>query len=139
MNRTCALLTTTVTIALLSACASQDRAATQDTKQAVRDFIEVRELAETDNIRTSSRDRWDEIDQNFLLYEAKKGVFLIEFVRRCHELDEYPVVADERKSGNTMSAGFDTLRGCRIAKIYPLAAGEAAELRAIGESPGSRN
>jgi hypothetical protein len=135
MNRTLALFV----LALLSACAAQDRAVTQDTKQAVIDFIEVRELAETDKIRISSRDKWDKIDQNFLLYEAKKEVFLIEFARRCHELDEYPVIPDERKTGSSMHAGFDTLRGCRIAKIFPLSEGEIAELKAIGESPGSRN
>lgn len=135
MTRTYALFA----IVLLSACASQDPAVTQDTKQAVRDFIEVRELAETDKIRTSGRDKWHDIDQNFLVYEANKEAFLIEFIRRCRELDEYPVVPDVRKSGNAIYAGFDTLRGCRIAKIYPLTEGEVAELKFIGESPGSRN
>ena len=135
MNKTIALFA----IALLSACASQERATTQDTEQAVRDFIDVRELAETDDMRTSNRDRWDAIDQNFIIYEANKEVYLIEYVRRCHELDEFPVVPDARQSGNLVRARFDTLRGCRIAKMFPLTEGEVAELKAIGESPGSRN
>jgi hypothetical protein len=135
MNKTIALFA----IALLSACASQERATTQDTEQAVRDFIDVRELAETDDMRTSNRDRWDAIDQNFIIYEANKETYLIEFVRRCHELDEFPVVPDSRQSGNLVRARFDTLRGCRIAKMFPLTEGEVAELKAIGESPGSRN
>jgi hypothetical protein len=135
MNKTIALFA----VALLSACASQERATTQDTEQAVRDFIDVRELAETDDMRTSNRDRWDAIDQNFIIYEANKETYLIEFVRRCHELDELPVVPDSRHSGNLVRARFDTLRGCRIAKMFPLTEGEVAELKAIGESPGSRN
>jgi hypothetical protein len=123
----------------LCACAAQDPVVTQDPKQAVLDLIEVQELVETDQIKTSNKDHWDQIDQNFLLYEANKKVYLIEFARRCYELDEYPVVADIRKGGNAMHAGFDTLRGCRIARIFALTEGEAAELKAIGESPGSRN
>lgn len=135
MNKSSALYA----ITLLSACAAQEPATTQDTRQAVRDFIEVRELAETDTVRTSGRDEFDAIDQNFVIYEASKQAYLIEFVRRCYELDEYPILPDARDSANTMNAGFDTLRGCRIAKIFPLTEGEVEELRSIGESPGSRN
>jgi hypothetical protein len=126
-------------LATLTACATQEDATTQDIEQAVRDFIAVRELVEAREIRTSNNDHWEEIDQNFIIYEARRDVFLIEFMRRCHELNEYPVVADERKSGNVLRSRFDTLRGCNIASIYPLTEGEVAELSAIGESPGSRN
>ncbi len=126
-------------LVLLSACATQDDQVTQDVEQAVRDFIEVRELPEADEMRTSNSDNWDQIDQNFILYEARRKVYLIEFMRRCYELDQYPVVPDQRRSANTVSARFDTIRGCLIAKIFPLTEGEVEELRAIGESPGSRN
>jgi hypothetical protein len=135
MNKNIALFA----IVLLSACAAQDRAPTQDTEQAVRDFIDVRELAEADQMRSSNRDSWHKIDQNFIIYEASKETYLLEFVRRCYELDQYPVVPDERKSGNLIRARFDTVRGCRIAKLFPLTEADAAELKAIGESPGSRN
>jgi hypothetical protein len=128
-----------IIIMMLSACASQDEATTKDTEQAVRDFIKVRELAEAEQMRTSSNDRWDEIDANFVIYETRREVFLLEFTRACHELDETRVVADQRNFGNTVRAKFDTLRGCRIAKLYPLTEDEVAELEAIGESPGSRN
>ena len=123
----------------LTACAAQEEATTQDTEQAVRDFIAVRELAETREMRTSNSDHWEEIDENFIIYTARREAFLVEFTRRCYELNQYPVVADERKSANVISARFDTLRGCTIARIYPLTEGEVAELLAIGESPGSRN
>ena len=135
MNKNIGLLA----IALLSACAAQDETPTQDTEQAVRDFIDVRELAEADTMRTSNRDGWQKIDQNFIIYETSKETYLLEFVRSCLELDQYPVVPDERRSGNLVRARYDTVRGCRIAKLFPVTEGEVAELKAIGESPGSRN
>ena len=124
--------------ATLSACASQEDGPTQDTEQAVRDFIEVRQLAEADKIRTASKDHWNEIDQNFIIYKKRNDAYLIEFVRRCVELDQYPIVPDERR-GNEIRARFETIRGCRIAKRFPLSEGELTELEAIGESTGSRN
>lgn len=127
-----------VLASIVVACASQEEQVTQDTEQAVRDFIDVRELAETDRIRTANTDSWDEIDQNFIIYKKRKEAFLVEFARRCYELDEYPVVADVRH-GNEINARFDTIRGCRIARIFPLTEGELEELQDIGESPGSRN
>lgn len=131
--------TTLLVLATLAACAAQEEVTTQDTEQAVRDFIAVRQLAETDQIRTANDDSWNEIDKRFVLYETRKGVFLMEFTHRCNELNEIPVVPDARHSGNTVRARFDTLRGCRIAKIFPLTEGEVAELSNIGASPGSRN
>ena len=91
------------------------------------------------HIRTANNDHWEEIDENFIIYTARRSAFLIEFMRRCHELNEHPVVADKRDSGNVVRARFDTLRGCHIARIFPLTEDEVAELSAIGESPGSRN
>ena len=76
---------------LLSACVTQEELDTQDVEQAVRDFVEVRELPEANDMRTSNSDSWDQIDQNFILYEARKKFYLIEFTRRCYELDQYPV------------------------------------------------
>ena len=126
-------------LAALAACATQEEAITQDTEQAIRDFISVRALAETDQVRTANDDSWTELDKKFVLYEARNAVFLFEFTRRCNELNEIPVVPDARHSGNTVRARFDTLRGCRIARIFPLTEGEVAELANIGASPGSRN
>jgi len=129
---------TVLTTLMLAACASQEEQVTQDTAQAVRDFIAVRGLPETDKIRTDGNDRWKKIDLYFVIYEKRKEAFLIEFTRRCHELDTTPVVADVRH-GNEIQARFDTLRGCRIAKLYVLNEAEVIELQDIGESPGSRN
>lgn len=128
-----------VTAALLSACAAQKDTVSRDTEQAVRDLIEVHQLKETPKIRTANGDGWTRIDPKFIIYNTRDGAYLLEFQRRCDELDSRHVVPDERWSPNAMHAGFETLRGCHIAKLYPLTEEEAAELAAIGESPGSRN
>jgi hypothetical protein len=61
-------------------------------------------------------------------------------VRRCHELkDNTRITPDKRWDTNIVRAKFDTIRGCRIAAIYALDEAEAAELKNIGEAPGSRN
>jgi hypothetical protein len=126
-------------LAILAGCASSGETVTQDTEQAVRDFIAVRELATTERIRTANDDQWQDIDENFILYLTRHEAYLVEFAWRCRELHQYPVVPDMRDSSNTIRAKFDTLRGCRIAKIYSLTETEVTELRDIGESPGSRN
>lgn len=126
-------------IVVLAGCAASNETVTQNTEQAVRDFIAVRELPTTDRIRSANDDQWQDLDQNFVLYLTRREAYLFEFTRRCRELHKYPVVPDTRDSSNTIRAKFDTLRGCRIEKIYSLTEAEVAELREIGESPGSRN
>ncbi len=129
--------------ALLTACATQDEAAeksTQDTTQAVRDYIEVRGLPEADKISTSSSDHWTALDDRFLLYEGRRETHLVEFNRRCWELDDNSrIVADVRRDANAIRSRFDTIRGCRIHRIYALRDDEVAELESIGEAVGSRN
>lgn len=129
--------------AFVAGCAAQDdkqKASTQDVTQAVTDFIEVRELESLDSLRSGSNDRWYAINDRFLVYKGRRDEYLVEFVRRCHELnDNTRVTADKRWDTNIVRARFDTIRGCRIAKIYALDEAEAAELKNIGEAPGSRN
>jgi len=136
-------ITLLMAIATLAACATQDEQAeqsTQDTAQAVRDFIEVRGLEELPKLRSSGQDGWTSIEDEFLIYEGRREVYLVQFYRRCYELsDNTRIVADQRWDGNVVHARSDTIRGCRIEKIYALTEAEAAELEQIGETPGSRN
>ena len=124
---------------LLAACAAHDEIVTQDKEQAIRDFIAVRQLAELNDISTAITDNYEELEAHFVLYKTRRATYLFEFARACHELNEYPVVADERWDSNSIRARADTLRGCRISAIYALSESDVAELQAIGESPGSRN
>ena len=124
----------------LAACAAQEeQPSTQDMTQAVRDFIEVRQLQELDSLHSGSNDSWQQLgdDERFILYEGRRETYLVEFVRRCYELnDNTRIMADKRWDSNLIRARFDTLRGCRIAKIYALSEAELAELENIGDAPG---
>ena len=137
------LIALLIVSAALAACASQEDNAepsTQDTAQAVRDFIEVRKLEELNKLNSSGGDKWTSIKDEFLIYEGRRETYLVEFYRRCYELsDNTRIVADKRWELNTIRARSDTIRGCRIEKIYALTEAEAAELENIGEAPGSRN
>ena len=136
----------------LAACASQDEQAeestqdeqaeesTQDVSQAVRDFVELRGLEELDALRSGTNDGWQQLDDRFIIYSGRRETYLVEFARRCHELnDNTRITPDKRWDTNTVRAKFDTIRGCRIGKIYGLTEAEVAELENIGEAPGSRN
>ncbi|MDJ0812457.1 MAG: DUF6491 family protein [Woeseiaceae bacterium] len=136
-------LFTLLGIVVLAGCAGQDETddpSTQDIGQAVRDFIELRELEELDALKSGTRDGWTQIDETFILYTGRRDTYLVEFARRCYELNDHTrITPDERWDANLVRARFDTIRGCRIAKIYALTEGEVAELENIGEAPGSRN
>jgi hypothetical protein len=131
------------TFVLLAGCAGQeetDDPSTQDIGQAVRDFIELRELEELDALRSGTNDGWSVLDETFILYSGRKDTYLVEFARRCWELQDHTrITPDQRWDSSTIRARFDTIRGCRIGKIYALTDAEVAELENIGEAPGSRN
>ncbi len=132
-----------VLTAAIAACAGQDSKEPTEAElavQAVRDLIEVRELQEVDEIRTSGRDSWQSIENWFLIYKTRRNDYLVEFNRRCWELDDNSrIIPDERWDSNTIRARFETIRGCRIGKIYALNEEDVVELENIGEAPGERN
>ena len=128
----------------LCACASQEGSQKETSErvqnQAVIDFIEVRGLQEVDRIRSSERDTWDTITMTYSIYKTRRHRYLMEFARPCYELrDIREVTPDIRANPNVVRAKFDTLRGCRIARLFPLTPEEADELENIGEAPGNRN
>ena len=125
----------------LAACAAERaKQFEKEENQAVMDFIEVRGLQELDKLATSGRDGWEEITLSFLIYKSRREQYLLEFSRPCYELrDKTRVTPDVRADPNYIRARFDTLRGCRIHRIYAITDAEAEELSDIGEAPGSRN
>ena len=125
---------------LLSACATQDGRPVDAEEQAIRDFIAVRNLEELERMRSDAGDGWDRIAGKFIIFRSRRNQYLVEFTRRCKELEDYSrIIADQRRDGGYIYARFETLRGCRIAKIYALTEAEEAELEQLGETPGSRN
>ncbi len=135
MNR---LILTAVAI-LLSGCATQEKAVTQDEEQAIRDYILVRGLEEVDRMRSSNSDSWDELDEHFVIYDTRRNIYLVEFNRACHELNENRVTPDLRREANTIRARSDTIRGCQVDNIFALTEADVAELKSLGELPKSRN
>jgi len=133
--------------ALIAACAPAD----VRQEQAVRDFIAVGELEERYKIRTGKQDRLSAINDKFTIYQARRGVFLVEFRRRCHELTRSGVSffdqhtgmlssqVDVRRDHNNLRAGQDTIRGCRIHQIYALAEGQEQELKELAAALEDRN
>ena len=124
--------------ALLAACAGTAEVP-QDT-QAIRDYVDVGELGEVDRIRTHGSDAWKPLTQHFAIYRGRDGQFLLEFTRICRELtDNTRITPDRRYDHNVMRRGIDTLRGCRIDKMYPLTEAQALELETLVKGAGDGN
>jgi len=137
-------ITLILVMMLLGACATQNSSqaprAEQTDNQAVIDFIAVRQLEEMDKIRSNERDGWDILTTTYIIYKSRRDRYLFEFARPCYELrDNTEVTADVRANARIIHAKFDTLRGCRIARIFVINMDEAEELKNIGEAPGNRN
>lgn len=136
-------LMTLFALAALVGCASQDEkdgAKEDPVTEAVLDFIEVRDLEEVDAISSGTNDGWRELNIEYLLYEGRRDTYLVEFARPCYELrDQTRITPDKRWDSSYIRARFDTIRGCRIARVFLLTEAEVAELENIGEAPGSRN
>ena len=108
--------------------------------QAVRDYLEVGELEDVEHIRTFSRDSMEYVSDYHILYKARTSEYLIEFKRICREFRENRTVApDRRYDYNRLRSNEDTIRGCKIGKIYPLTTAQAEELRNLGHAPGAGN
>ena len=127
-----------VSLMLVAACAGTPEIP-PDT-QAVRDYVAVGELQETDRIRTHGSDAWAPLTLHFAMYKARDGHFLLEFSRLCREMfDRTSVTPDRRYDHNVMRRGIDTLRGCRIDRMYPLTEAQKQEIEALVKSAGSGN
>ena len=127
-----------VSLTLAAACAGTPEIPPET--QAIRDYIEVGELQEVDRIRTHGSDGWAPVTMYFAMYKGRDGRFLLAFTRVCREMvDNTSITADRRYDHNVMRRGIDTLRGCRIDKMYPLTEAQAQEIEVLANSAGSGN
>lgn len=108
--------------------------------EAVRDYIVANELTEVDRIRSSYRQfNYTYLNDQYVLIPTQRGDYLIEFDRLCRDLrrtDFTYEMIDRRDDANTLRARFDTIRGCRIGKIYEITDGQREELAELGDAPG---
>jgi hypothetical protein len=125
-------------IALALAATSCATNSEDNLSQAIEDFIVVGELEEADQIRHRTTVHYEELNDRYLIAKTRHDEYLVKFVRRCVELrDNMKITPDVRYEANVIRSGFDTIRGCRIAEIYPINKGQSAELRSLGDAPGS--
>ena len=124
-----------VVLLLITACAATD--SRQD--EALRDFISVEALQEEDQIRTSTRDKREILNENFIIYKARTQDYLVEFQGGCYDLVNDNIVADVRFDANLIRSKFDTINGCGIGQIYPLDERQSAELIELAEATKYRN
>ena len=127
------LLFALVILVLQAGCAARKDPAVS---VAVEDFIAVAQLEELDKIRTRNDYSWEYLSERFIIVKTRDGEYLLRFQRRCRELYEVPVQPDIRFEPNLLRARFDTVRGCRIDKLYAIEPGQADELRQLGWAPG---
>jgi len=131
-----------VTTGLIACASQQDKppTSTQDTSQAVRDFVETRGLESVDLVKVSSTDSIKKISEVFILYKSRRGNYIMEFGYRCDALDDYKVITPDRRWDlKALRPRVDTIRGCRIVKIYGLTETELVELKNIGAAPGEHS
>ena len=122
-------------LTFLTACATTRQ---EEQITAVRDFIEVNELENTDSIRT----RYDRIDQQvlndrFVIVSIRKEQYLLEYPYPCRE-DPFTrrPRPDIRRDSTAIYAGSDTFRGCQISALYAITEDQAQELKNMGKAPG---
>ena len=127
-------LATVILLMLFAGCATSSET---EISNAVSDYIKAAELEERDGIRTMGNWSHHVISQRYATLETKKENFLVEFSRRCHELTQNEVTPDIRYDNNILRSRFDTIRGCRIGRIYAIDKGQAEELMNLGEAPGN--
>ncbi len=117
-----------LSLAGLAACGATP-ARSED--QAVADFIAVSALGQHDSIRTRGQWDYEVLGERYVILDSGIGKYLVEFRRRCHELDDRLVKPDLRYQRNVLRARFDTIRGCVIERLYAIDDAAAEELEQL--------
>ena len=107
--------------------------------EAVRDFVAAAQLEEVSEIRLRQQMSYTFLNVRFVTLPTRRGDYLIEFQRDCRALtstEVTPDMVDIRANRNVLHAKFDTIRGCRISRIFELTDAQSAELEVLGDAPG---
>ena len=118
---------------LVIACASQTGPNVSD---AVADFIVVSELEEKDTVNTRGQFSYKYLSERYIILKTRRENYLVQFNRRCRELNDPTVTPDIRFDSNVLRPRLDTIRGCRIDKMYAIDEAQADELIYLGQAPG---
>ena len=107
--------------------------------EAVVDYIYANELTEVDQVRYFQQFTYTYVNDQYVTIPTYAGDYLIEFANQCPELRQTrftPGMADIKDDNRTLRARFDTIRGCRIGKIYEITEAQREELSELGDAPG---
>lgn len=107
--------------------------------EAVRDYIAAADLQEVEEIRFFSQFSYRYVNDHYVTVPTRRGDYLVEFAKRCPELRRTEFteeMVDRRESSKYIRARFDTIRGCRIGKIYEVSDMQRRELHDLGDAPG---
>ena len=102
---------------------------------AIADFISANELEALDVVRFRDQFHYKQLTEDYLVLTAREDYYLAEFRRRCRELNTNEISPDLRYDRNKLRAGIDTIRGCRIERLFAIDKGQAQELEHIGKEP----
>ncbi len=125
-----------VTALALAACATSHQ---EERISAVRDFVEVNELATTQSISTFEQLRQEVLNDEYVIVSTRREQWLLEYVTRCvADPMTRQMRPDVRHNARHIYAGKDTFRGCRIRALYPISEDQAQALRELGKAPGEK-
>ncbi|MGI9236564.1 MAG: DUF6491 family protein [Woeseiaceae bacterium] len=124
-----------VIVLTLTACAAQPDPDDLNDKNAIDDFIVVTELEALDSVRFRRQFNYKPLNEEYVILTSHHDYYLVEFRRRCRELDQKEVTPDFRFDRNVLRAGIDTIRGCPIGRMFAIDSGQAEELEHIGIEP----
>ena len=116
---------------LLVACAAQRESGVDE---AIADFVVLSELEEMDRIRTRNQFGASELTERYAILKTRKDIYLVEFLRCPPKLNNGDVTPDIRYDKNVLRPREDTIRGCRIKKIFAIDEAGAEELKLLAEA-----
>jgi len=121
-----------LSVTLLHGCAPPQVA---DENVPIDDFIVVSELEPIKVARFRYQYHYTQLTEHYIVLVSRDDYYLVEFRRRCRELNMLPIEPDVRYERNTLRAGADTIRGCAIRRIFAIDKSQAEELKSIGKGP----
>lgn len=135
------LLAIVVTLLAAGACAPlSDKLGPGKELEGVRDFVVASELQEVNQIRMNEQLKFLYVNDYYVIVPTRRGDYLLEFRGRCTELRRLRWTSDMvdfRIHSRILYSDFDTIRGCKIGKIFPLTEDQLEELRVLGDAPGN--
>jgi hypothetical protein len=99
----------------------------------------VAELNEVDSIRYFGPLDHKVVTEKYIIISAGKDDYLVTYIGNCYPLNDRNPRPDIRYENNILRARSDTYRGCRIASMYEVDAGQVKELISLGKGPGEQS